>query len=63
HDQIIEVTLGDGCTVHSRTGPQRVFEPGDRVSVSVTGAAVVFPALGPPNVSEYPNLNNAGLAL
>ncbi|MGH9000505.1 MAG: ABC transporter ATP-binding protein, partial [Acidimicrobiia bacterium] len=38
HDQIIEVTLTDGCTVHSRTGPQRVFEPGDRVSVAVMRA-------------------------
>ncbi len=42
HDQVIEVALEDGARVRSRTGPARVFEPGDRVSVSVTGDVIAF---------------------
>jgi iron(III) transport system ATP-binding protein len=43
HDQLIEVALEDGARVRSRMGPGRAFEPGDRVSVAVTGDVIVFP--------------------
>jgi iron(III) transport system ATP-binding protein len=42
HDQLIEVALDDGARVRSRMGPARTFEPGDRVSVSVTGDVIAF---------------------
>jgi iron(III) transport system ATP-binding protein len=42
HDQVIEVVLEDGARVRSRMGPARAFEPGDRVSVSVTGDVIAF---------------------
>jgi iron(III) transport system ATP-binding protein len=43
HDQLVEVVLDDGHRVRSRMGPQREFEPGDRVSVAVTGEVITFP--------------------
>ncbi len=43
HDQLIEVGLDDGSRVRSRMGPGRWFEPGDRVSVAVTGNVIAFP--------------------
>ncbi len=43
HDQLVEVVLEDGHRVRSRMGPQREFEPGDRVSVAVTGDVIAFP--------------------
>jgi iron(III) transport system ATP-binding protein len=42
HDQLVEATLDDGRRVRSRMGPAQAFEPGDRVSVSVTGAVIAF---------------------
>jgi iron(III) transport system ATP-binding protein len=42
HDQLVEVGLDDGVRVRSRMGPARAFEPGDRVSVSVTGEVIAF---------------------
>jgi iron(III) transport system ATP-binding protein len=42
HDQLVEVALEDGGRVRSRMGPARQFEPGDRVSVSVTGDVIAF---------------------
>ncbi|HEX6311678.1 MAG TPA: ABC transporter ATP-binding protein [Acidimicrobiia bacterium] len=42
HDQLVEATLDDGRRVRSRMGPARTFEPGDRVSVSVTGDVMAF---------------------
>jgi iron(III) transport system ATP-binding protein len=44
HDQLVEVSLDDGVRVRSRMGPTRAFEPGDRVSVAVTGEVISFPA-------------------
>jgi iron(III) transport system ATP-binding protein len=44
HDQLVEVGLEDGARVRSRMGPVRSFEPGDRVSVSVNGEVIAFPA-------------------
>jgi iron(III) transport system ATP-binding protein len=44
HDQLIEVEIHDRSVVRSRIGPGRLFEPGDRVSVSVKGEVVAFPA-------------------
>jgi iron(III) transport system ATP-binding protein len=43
HDQLIAVRLADGTRVRSRMGPVRVFEPGDRVSVSVSGNVIAYP--------------------
>jgi iron(III) transport system ATP-binding protein len=43
HDQLVAVRLADGTRVRSRTGPARAFEPGDRVSVSVTGDVIAYP--------------------
>ncbi len=45
HDQIVEVELRGGEVIRSRMGPGRVFEPGDRVRVSVTDPVVAFPAV------------------
>jgi iron(III) transport system ATP-binding protein len=42
HDQLVEVRLEDGARVRSRMGPVRAFEPGDRVSVAVTGEVIAF---------------------
>jgi len=42
HDQLVEVGLDDGVRVRSRMGPVRAFEPGDRVSVAVTGEVIAF---------------------
>jgi len=42
HDQLVEVVLDDGLRVRSRTGPHRELEPGDRVSVAVTGDVITF---------------------
>ena len=42
HDQLVVVELPDGVRVRSRMGPGRVFEPGDRVAVSVTGDVLAF---------------------
>jgi iron(III) transport system ATP-binding protein len=44
HDQLVAVELGDGTRVRARMGPGRVFEPGDRVAVSVTGDVRAFRA-------------------
>jgi hypothetical protein len=46
HDQLVEVMLDDGRRVRSRMGPARAFEPGDRVSVAVTGDVIAFAANG-----------------
>jgi iron(III) transport system ATP-binding protein len=43
HDQLVEVALEGGERVRSRMGPGRAFEPGDRVSVAVTGDVIAFP--------------------
>jgi iron(III) transport system ATP-binding protein len=43
HDQLVEVELDDRSVLRSRTGPTRVFEPGDRVAVSVAGPVIAFP--------------------
>jgi len=43
HDQLVAVTLDDGEHVRARMGPARELEPGDRVSVAVTGAVAAFP--------------------
>ena len=45
HDQLVEVELHDRSVVRSRLGPGRLFEPGDRVSLSVTGHVIAFPAV------------------
>jgi iron(III) transport system ATP-binding protein len=42
HDQLVEVTLEDGARVRSRMGSAHTFEPGDRVSVAVTGDVIAF---------------------
>jgi len=42
HDQVIEVVLGSGARVHSRTAPGTAFHPGDRVAVQLHGDAVAF---------------------
>jgi iron(III) transport system ATP-binding protein len=44
HDQLVEARFDDGRRVRSRMGPARAFEPGDRVSVSVTGDVIAFAA-------------------
>jgi len=46
HDQLVEVGLEDGARVRSRMGPVRAFEPGDRVSVAVTGEVIAFRVSG-----------------
>ncbi len=46
HDQLVEVALEHGARVRSRMGPARAFEPGDRVSVAVTGDVIAFAANG-----------------
>jgi iron(III) transport system ATP-binding protein len=46
HDQLVEVGLEDGARVRSRMGPAREFEPGDRVSVAVSGEVIAFPPSG-----------------
>jgi iron(III) transport system ATP-binding protein len=48
HDQLVDVELGDGARVRARMGPARSFEPGDRVSVAVSGDVIAFPASGSP---------------
>jgi len=47
HDQLVSVELVDGTRVRSRMGPARTFEPGDRVSVSVTDPVLAYPASPP----------------
>jgi iron(III) transport system ATP-binding protein len=47
HDQLVEIELTDHSVVRSRTGPGPHFEPGDRVSVSVSGDVVAFPLEAP----------------
>jgi iron(III) transport system ATP-binding protein len=47
HDQLVEVALEHGARVRSRMGPARAFEPGDRVSVAVTGDVIAFAAPAP----------------
>jgi iron(III) transport system ATP-binding protein len=42
HDQLVAVELVDGTRVRSRMGPGRSFEPGDRVSVAVSGDVLAF---------------------
>jgi len=44
HDQLVAVDLADGSRIRSRMGPGRAFEPGDRVSITVSGAALAFPS-------------------
>src|SRR5680860_1365489 len=46
HDQLVEVVFDDGRRVRSRMGPARAFEPGDRVSVAVSGDVIAFGASG-----------------
>ena len=43
HDQLVEVRLADGTRLRSRMGPGRAFEPGDRVSVTISGDVLAFP--------------------
>ncbi len=43
HDQVVEVELAGGEFLRSRMGPGHHFEPGDRVTVSVTDPVVCFP--------------------
>jgi len=47
HDQLVAVGLPDGTAVHSRMGPGRVFEPGDRVAISVSGEVLAFAGAAP----------------
>jgi len=49
HDTLVEVALEDGTSLRSRTGPGPRLERGQRVRVTVSGAAVTFPrrASGP----------------
>ncbi|MCZ7528122.1 MAG: ABC transporter ATP-binding protein [Acidimicrobiia bacterium] len=44
HDQLVEVVLDGGQVLRSRMGPSRSFEPGDQVSVVVTGPVLAYPA-------------------
>ena len=46
HDQLVTVGLPDGSIIRARLGPSPLFEIGDRVEVSVEGAAT-FPQPGP----------------
>jgi len=43
HDQLVLVALPDGATLRARLGPRRRFEPGDRVTISLTGEPLVYP--------------------
>jgi len=52
HDQLVDVELGDRTSIRSRMGPGRAFEPGDRVSVSITGDVLAFPT--DPGASPVP---------
>jgi iron(III) transport system ATP-binding protein len=45
HDQLVTVGLADGSILRARLGPAPLFQPGDRVEVSVNEAAT-FPRLG-----------------
>ncbi len=42
HDQLVEVLLADGTTVHARMGPGSWFQSGDRVAVNVTGEVLAY---------------------
>jgi iron(III) transport system ATP-binding protein len=44
HDQLVEVSVGDGLTLRARVGSERLFSSGDRVKVDVSGDVVAFPA-------------------
>lgn len=46
HDQLVTVGLADGSILRARLGPAPLFEPGDRVEISVQEAAT-FPRFGP----------------
>jgi len=43
HDTLVEVTLEDGTSLRSRSGPAARLERGQRVRASVTGNVVTFP--------------------
>jgi iron(III) transport system ATP-binding protein len=43
HDQLVEVRIGPAFHLRARTGTERRFLPGDRVSVSAVDAVVAFP--------------------
>jgi iron(III) transport system ATP-binding protein len=43
HDTLVEVTLDDGTTLRSRSGPTARLERGQRVRASVSGDVVTFP--------------------
>jgi len=43
HDTLVEVTLEDGTTLRSRTGPAVRLERGQRVRATVAGNVVTFP--------------------
>ena len=43
HDQILQLELDSGESLAARLGTYSGFRPGDRVSVSVRGAALAFP--------------------
>jgi iron(III) transport system ATP-binding protein len=43
HDGLVEVSLDDGTTLRSRSGPSAHLERGQRVRASVTGSVVTFP--------------------
>jgi iron(III) transport system ATP-binding protein len=43
HDTLVEITLDDGTSLRSRTGPGARLERGQRVRTSVSGTVVTFP--------------------
>jgi iron(III) transport system ATP-binding protein len=59
HDQLVEVALEDGLRVRSRMGPHRAFDPGDRVSVAVTGEVIAFPQPSERPRTGYPSPQRA----
>ena len=43
HDQLVEVALDGALSLRARVGNERLFAPGDRVSLDVDGRVVAFP--------------------
>jgi len=44
HDQLVQVALDGALSLRARVGNERLFAPGDRVSLGVDGGVVAFPA-------------------
>ncbi len=44
HDQLVEIALDGDLLLRARTGSERLFRPGDRVRLEVSGAVIAFPA-------------------